>query len=301
MSDTIHFKPGEIIFLEGERSNHLYILEEGEVEVLKNHQVIRVMSEKRSFFGDMAYFLNDRRSATLRARTSVQVVRIDFKDKKNFDESLTKISLTLMETMASRLDDITKKISEMNEYKAFSDKIRHRADDVPQVQQLIEEVEAEIEMENAKGNRELLHEYIFSPRVMKHLEDALLKILGSHLKEEFSLGQPEAWSPGAPPLGAIAMVTFSGERKGALVLDIDENLAYALEKSGGIKEEDLGHLCLNIMVELSDSSSHFKVQMDSPRIVNDTKELEDILLDGRAMQIPVSSNSGKLRLTYQLS
>lgn len=301
MPTTLHFKPGEIIFLEGERSNNLYVLEKGEVEVLKDHQVIRVMSEKHTFFGEMAYFLKDRRSATLRAKSEVEVIEVDFKDSKKFDQKLSAISLSLMKVMASRLDDNTKKIIRMNCHRSFSEKLRKRALEHPEIQAIVDEIDVEIEEEFSRGTRELLGDYMLSPSVFKRLKESLEEVLQSHLKDDYEFGPPLPWKANSPPLGSMACINFSGERKGTLILDISEYLAFQIEKKTDLKEEELGELCLKIMNELGGKSGHLKVHMKEPNPVRDMADLEKYLTDGRAIEILVTCSAGKLRLIYQLS
>ena len=72
----ITFTSGQTIFLEGDDSQDLYILVAGQVEIFKGNKKIRDIKEEGSVFGEVSFFLGDRRTASVKAKTRVEVVRI---------------------------------------------------------------------------------------------------------------------------------------------------------------------------------------------------------------------------------
>ena len=72
----ITFAPGNTIFLEGDDSQDLYILVSGQVEIFKGEQKIRDITEEGAVFGEVSFFLGDRRTASVKARTRVEVICI---------------------------------------------------------------------------------------------------------------------------------------------------------------------------------------------------------------------------------
>jgi NADH dehydrogenase len=74
-----YYRPGDYIFHQGEPGINFYIIEKGEVEVLrsdgeeKSTEVLAVLGSG-DFFGEMALVDNQPRNATIRARTPVEVV-----------------------------------------------------------------------------------------------------------------------------------------------------------------------------------------------------------------------------------
>ena len=70
------FLPGQTIFLEGDDSQDLYILVSGRIAVFKGDQQIREIWREGSVFGEVSFFLGDRRSASVKAVTAVEVVCI---------------------------------------------------------------------------------------------------------------------------------------------------------------------------------------------------------------------------------
>ena len=70
------FKSEQIIFLEGDDSQELYILVSGQVAIFKGDIKIRELTRKGSLFGEMSFFLGSTRTASVRAKNDVAVLRI---------------------------------------------------------------------------------------------------------------------------------------------------------------------------------------------------------------------------------
>jgi signal-transduction protein with cAMP-binding, CBS, and nucleotidyltransferase domain len=81
-----HFEPGDIIFEQGDLGDSVYVIEEGECEVLheqKNEQKLLATLNRGECFGEMALLSNRTRSATIRARNATNVLIIP---KADFDK-----------------------------------------------------------------------------------------------------------------------------------------------------------------------------------------------------------------------
>ncbi|MGD9089400.1 MAG: cyclic nucleotide-binding domain-containing protein, partial [Desulfobacterales bacterium] len=78
----ITFNPGQTIFLEGDDTQDLYVLVSGRVEIFKGDQKIRDITEEGSVFGEVSFFLGDLRTASVKAKTRVEVICIP-KEKIN--------------------------------------------------------------------------------------------------------------------------------------------------------------------------------------------------------------------------
>ena len=70
------YQPGEVICLEGEPTRDLLFVIQGAVDVLQNDEVVKTVRGQQMFMGQIAFFANRRRTATLRAKTRCEVVRI---------------------------------------------------------------------------------------------------------------------------------------------------------------------------------------------------------------------------------
>lgn len=77
---VVEFKAKEIIFNQGDEGDLMYVVQEGEVEVLQivgNHEVQVVVLERGDFFGEMAVLENEPRSHSTRALSDTKLVTID--------------------------------------------------------------------------------------------------------------------------------------------------------------------------------------------------------------------------------
>ncbi len=109
-----HYSDGEIIIKQGTIGNCLYVIQEGEVEVI--HETpegnIKVADlGKTEFFGEMGLFEEDVRSCTVRASGDVKVITID---KRNFYKSIhrdSSLAYRLLEKMSNRLREANDKIN----------------------------------------------------------------------------------------------------------------------------------------------------------------------------------------------
>src|SRR5262249_48763328 len=76
-----HFEPGQVVFREGDRGDWLYVIVEGEVEVLKTipdrgEACLRTLGPGECF-GEIALVSDRPRSATVRSLTNVNLLAVD--------------------------------------------------------------------------------------------------------------------------------------------------------------------------------------------------------------------------------
>ncbi len=79
-SDYLTFEDGEALFQVGEPADCAYLIEDGEAEVVaevEGRDVIVSVLGKNQMFGEMALFLNSPRTATVRAKGPLGVLRIE--------------------------------------------------------------------------------------------------------------------------------------------------------------------------------------------------------------------------------
>lgn len=75
----VAFKPGRLIFREGSRGATLYIIKEGQVDIVKGsgrNEVLLVTRGTGEFFGEMSILEGTQRSAAARARTDVTLLEV---------------------------------------------------------------------------------------------------------------------------------------------------------------------------------------------------------------------------------
>ena len=69
------FGPGEVLLAEGKKEELLYILIEGELEVLKGDFQINTVSEPGAIFGEISVLLDLPHMATVKALTPTRAIR----------------------------------------------------------------------------------------------------------------------------------------------------------------------------------------------------------------------------------
>lgn len=111
------YKDGEVIICEGEDGSCMFVIQEGEVEVFiqgDEEQEIRLgVRGEGEFFGEMAIFDRDVRSATVRALGDARVLTVD---KKNFMRRVHEdpsLAFRLVETMSRRIRELGDEVARL--------------------------------------------------------------------------------------------------------------------------------------------------------------------------------------------
>ena len=106
---------GDIIFSEGEIGTEMYIIQSGTVELLKEiGRETRVLAtlEKGDFFGEMTVLEDLPRNASARAKTDVELVRINGATFDAMLKSNTEIAVRMMRKLSRRLREVTGMLEE---------------------------------------------------------------------------------------------------------------------------------------------------------------------------------------------
>ena len=101
---------GDIIFSEGEIGTEMYIVQSGTVELMKEiGGETRVLStlEKGDFFGEMSVLEDLPRTASARAKTDVELVRINGATFDAMLKSNTEIAVRMMRKLSRRVREVT--------------------------------------------------------------------------------------------------------------------------------------------------------------------------------------------------
>jgi len=77
--EVIYPKKGDIVFQEGEKGNFLYYIASGRYKVLHNKKEVGTLSPVDLFMGEMAFLLNNRRSAAVIAEDTGKLIKISRK------------------------------------------------------------------------------------------------------------------------------------------------------------------------------------------------------------------------------
>jgi CRP-like cAMP-binding protein len=114
------FEPGAVLLAEGKKSGLLYVLVEGQVEILKRDFQINTVSDPGAIFGEISVLLDIPHMATVRAITACRVHVIDHAEE--FLRSQNGLALDLSKLLAQRLVGITSYLAEVkNQYEEQKD------------------------------------------------------------------------------------------------------------------------------------------------------------------------------------
>jgi CRP-like cAMP-binding protein len=108
------YKDTEIIIKQGDPGDCMYVIQDGLVEIIREFddgEVRLAMRSTGDFFGEMALFEREVRSATVRAIGEARVLTID---KKNFLKRIHEdpsLAFRLIQTMSARIRELSTELS----------------------------------------------------------------------------------------------------------------------------------------------------------------------------------------------
>lgn len=102
---TVTIPAGEVLLPEGERTGLLYILVDGEVEILKGDVPIDTVADPGALFGEVSVLIDIPHMATVKAITDVRVVRIE--DAAAFLRTNPDVAIEVARLLAQRLNHVT--------------------------------------------------------------------------------------------------------------------------------------------------------------------------------------------------
>ena len=112
--ETLTFKDKEIICRQNEPSNDLYFIVTGRYAVYSGRKLVSVLTPNDMFIGEMAFLLNNRRSATVLASGNCKLIRIPKKDFLNMIRKNPHYGIFLSKMLAQRLVNQTQRTIELN-------------------------------------------------------------------------------------------------------------------------------------------------------------------------------------------
>jgi len=110
------FEPGELIFEEDEEGDHMFIIQEGQVQIsrtINGKDTPMALLEKGEFFGEMAIVNRIRRTARARAHQRTQLLAFDRVGLEQLVEKNPKIALSIIDRLCRRLGTANTQIRQM--------------------------------------------------------------------------------------------------------------------------------------------------------------------------------------------
>ena len=110
-----NYKDGEVIIREGETGDSMYVIQGGRVEVLQHsdngEEQHLAFLERGDFFGEMAVFEKETRSATVRASGEARILRIDKKTLLTRIRDDPLLAVNLLKTMSHRVRELNTEVA----------------------------------------------------------------------------------------------------------------------------------------------------------------------------------------------
>lgn len=116
------YGPGEVIFRQGDAGDCMYVIQSGQVEVLKEEkggrtELVRVMGSG-DIFGEMALLEPEARSATVRALGSARILTLDKKTFLRRVHADPSLAYRLLQALSRRIRKLDAELEEVRKQAA---------------------------------------------------------------------------------------------------------------------------------------------------------------------------------------
>jgi len=111
------YQDGEVIVRQGEIGNCMYVIQDGFVEVLVDagdRQVVLNLLGKNEFFGELALFEHEKRTATVRAMGPARILTVDHRNLLQRIHEDPSLAYRLMDVMSKRIDKLSEEVAQLN-------------------------------------------------------------------------------------------------------------------------------------------------------------------------------------------
>mgnify|MGYP001816828896 FL=1 len=109
------YRDGDVIIHQGATGDSMYVIQGGRVEVLQHsdngEEQHLAFLERGDFFGEMAVFEKETRSATVRASGEARILRIDKKTLLTRIRDDPLLAVNLLKTMSHRVRELNTEVA----------------------------------------------------------------------------------------------------------------------------------------------------------------------------------------------
>jgi CRP-like cAMP-binding protein len=109
-------QPGEILFRQGDIGDCMYVIQEGEAEVIRTedgHDARVAIMRAGDLFGEMAIIQRERRSATIRALTELTILTIDKRTFLRRVQEDPSLAFTVLHVMSQRVRALDNELAKL--------------------------------------------------------------------------------------------------------------------------------------------------------------------------------------------
>lgn len=114
-SQRVSFDEGDVLFHQGDSGDAAYVILRGSADILtkSEHGLIKVAEVSRNaIVGEIAIMCDVNRTATVRARTSVEALRINKEQFLKLLSDFPDITIEMIRVLAARLSQTTNELTE---------------------------------------------------------------------------------------------------------------------------------------------------------------------------------------------
>jgi CRP-like cAMP-binding protein len=112
------YEDGEYIIRQGEIGYCMYVIQEGMVEIFleeKDNEIPLMTRKAGDFFGEMALFDRDVRSASVRARGPARILTVDKKNLLPRIHQDPSMAFRILEIMSNRIRELLEEVNRLSE------------------------------------------------------------------------------------------------------------------------------------------------------------------------------------------
>jgi CRP-like cAMP-binding protein len=100
-----YFPADHIIFKEGDQGDKMYVIKSGQVQVIRDNSILTLLGDN-AFFGEMALVSDEKRNATIKAVTDLEVLIIDKNDFRHLLETNRNMASVISYEVIKRANSI---------------------------------------------------------------------------------------------------------------------------------------------------------------------------------------------------
>ena len=109
--EELTFNDGDVIFTEGEESNYLYYIASGKLDIYSNNKHLSTITPEDILLGEMAFLLNNRRSATVLSQGKSVLLKISKNEFMNIVKEKPHYGILLARLIAQRLTKLNSHVA----------------------------------------------------------------------------------------------------------------------------------------------------------------------------------------------